>query len=46
MREFLHTSVEGLYDFFTGHPDDDNEVPYNEKNRTVIGWFILLISAV
>jgi hypothetical protein len=42
MKDFFHTSVEGLYYFFNGNSDDENEVPYKEKRRTVIGWFFLL----
>ena len=39
MRNFLHTSVEGLYDMFLANTDRNDDVAYKENRRSVIGWF-------
>lgn len=42
MKEFIHTSIEGLFDFIKGNPDDSDETTYKEKHKFVITWFILV----
>jgi hypothetical protein len=42
MKTFIRISFEGLCDMFNGNTDQNDDVPYKEKRRSVIAWFCLL----
>lgn len=46
MKKFIQTTIEGLHYFFSGDPDEENQVPYKQKVRGVVLYSIVIGTAL